>query len=102
MGEKKYAMRIWLDPNKLTARGITVNDVQQALSRENTELPAGKIYGNSIELSVRTFGKLESEEDFNNLIIRNTEGNEVRLSDVGEATLGPENEETLLREMASR
>lgn len=96
-GEKKYAMRIWLDPNKLTARGITVNDVQQALSRENTELPAGKIYGNSIELSVRTFGKLESEEDFNNLIIRNTEGNEVRLSDVGEATLGPENEETLLR-----
>ena len=96
-GEKKYAMRIWLDPNKLTARGITVNDVQQALTRENTELPAGKIYGNSIELSVRTFGKLESEEDFNNLIIRNTAGNEVRLNDVGEATLGPENEETLLR-----
>ncbi|MBM3413870.1 MAG: efflux RND transporter permease subunit [Bacteroidetes bacterium] len=96
-GEKKYAMRIWLDPNKMTARSITVNDVQNALARENTELPAGKIYGSAIELSVRTFGRLETEDDFNNLIVKNTDGNEIRLSDVGEATLGPENEETLLR-----
>ncbi|MFN4837857.1 MAG: efflux RND transporter permease subunit [Bacteroidota bacterium] len=96
-GEKRYSMRIWLDPNKMTARSITVNDVQAALTRENTELPSGKIYGSAIELSVRTFGRLESEEDFNNLIIKTSEGNEIRLSDVGEATLGPENEETLLR-----
>ncbi len=96
-GEKRYSMRIWLDPNKMTARSITVNDVQNALARENTELPSGKIYGSAIELSVRTFGRLETEEDFNNLIIKNSEGNEIRLSDVGEATLGPENEETLLR-----
>jgi len=96
-GEKRYSMRIWLDPNKMTARSITVNDVQAALTKENTELPSGKIYGSAIELSVRTFGRLESEEDFNNLIIKTSEGNEIRLSDVGEATLGPENEETLLR-----
>jgi multidrug efflux pump len=96
-GEKRYAMRIWLDPNKMTARGITVNDVQAALSRENSELPSGKIYGSSIELSVRTFGRLNSEEDFSNVIIKNINGTDVRLSDIGEASLGPENEETLLR-----
>ncbi len=96
-GEKRYAMRIWLDPNKMTARGITVNDVQAALSKENSELPSGKIYGSSIELSVRTFGRLNSEEDFSNVIIKNINGTDVRLSDIGEASLGPENEETLLR-----
>ena len=96
-GEKRYAMRIWLDPNKMTARGITVTDVQSALSRENSELPSGKIYGSSIELSVRTFGRLASEEDFNNVVIKNINGTDVRLSDIGEVSLGPENEETLLR-----
>ena len=96
-GEKKYAMRIWIDPAKLVAYNITANDVQAALLRENVELPSGKISGNSTELSVRTFGKLNTEEEFNNLIIKNTNGTDIRLQQVGEAVLGPENEETMLK-----
>lgn len=96
-GEKRYAMRIWIDPLKLISKKITANDVQAALLRENVELPSGKISGNTTELTVRTFGKLNTEEEFNNLIITNSDGADVRLIDVGEAVLGPENEETVLR-----
>jgi multidrug efflux pump len=96
-GEKRYAMRIWIDPSKLIAKQITANDVQAALMRENVELPSGKISGNTTELTVRTFGRLNTEEEFNNLIVKNVNGAEIKLSDVGEAVLGPENEETILR-----
>jgi len=96
-GEKRYAMRIWIDPAKLVAFNITANDVQAALLRENVELPSGKISGSNTELTVRTFGKLNTEEEFNNLIIANVGGADVRLSNVGEAVLGPENEETVLK-----
>jgi len=96
-GEKRYAMRLWLEPARLNALGITVGDVQAALNRENSELPSGKISGSSTELSVRTFGRMNSEEDFNNLIIKNVGGADVKLKDIGEAVLGPENEETLMR-----
>lgn len=98
MGEKRYAMRIWLDPAKLSAYNLTALDVQQALNRENVELPSGKIAGNATELTVRTFGKLYSEEDFGNVVIRSTEQGNIRVRDVGQALLGPENEETALRE----
>lgn len=97
-GEKKYAMRIWLDPSKLSAYSITSLDVQNALSRENVELPSGKISGNATELTVRTFGKLYSEEDFENVIIKSAETGNIRLQDIGQAMLGPENEESILRE----
>ncbi len=97
-GEKRYAMRIWLNPSKLNSYNITGNDVQSALLRENVELPSGKISGNNTELTVRTFGRLNTEEEFNNLIIRNVNGADVRIRDVGEAVLGPENEETVLKE----
>ncbi len=96
-GEKRYAMRIWIDPSKLNSYSITANDVQSALLRENVELPSGKISGNNTELTVRTFGRLNTEEEFNNLIIRNINGADIRLRDVGEAVLGPENEESILR-----
>lgn len=96
-GEKRYAMRIWIDPAKLVALNVTAGDVQAALLRENVELPSGKISGNSTELTVRTFGRLNTEEEFNNLIIKNVGGADIRLKDVGEAVLGPENEETVLR-----
>lgn len=98
-GEKKYAMRVWIDPNKLSAYGLTPLDVQQALNRENVEMPAGKIYGNSTELTVRTFGKLYSEEDFNNVHIKSTANSTIRLKDIGEAILGPESEETNFKGM---
>lgn len=96
-GEKRYAMRIWIDPSKLVAFNITANDVQAALLRENVELPSGKISGSNTELTVRTFGKINTEEEFNNLIIANVGGADIRLSNIGEAVLGPENEETVLK-----
>jgi multidrug efflux pump len=97
-GEKRYAMRIWFDPAKMSAYGLTPNDVSAALARENVELPSGKIAGNTTELTVRTFGRLTTEEDFNNVIIKNQNGGDIRLKDIGEAVLGPENEETMLKE----
>ena len=96
-GEKRYAMRIWIDPVRLIAKQVTANDVQNALLRENVELPSGKISGNSTELTVRTFGRLNTEEEFNNLIVKNVNGADVRIRDIGEAVLGPENEESILR-----
>ncbi|MEI7964895.1 MAG: efflux RND transporter permease subunit [Chitinophagaceae bacterium] len=97
-GEKKYAMRIWFDPSKLSAFGLTPTDVQQALLKQNVELPSGKISGDATELSVRTFGKINTEEEFNNVIIKNKNGADIKLRDIGEAVLGPENEETVLKE----
>lgn len=97
-GQKKYAMRIWIDPNKLAAYGLTSQDIVTALDKENVELPSGKITGATTELTVKTLGKLTNETEFNNLIIKTTNGNVIKLKDVGLATLGPENEETILRE----
>ncbi len=96
-GEKRYAMRIWIDPAKLNAFGITAGDVQAALLRENVELPSGKISGSNTELTVRTFGRLNTEEEFNNLIVKNINGADIRVGMIGEAILGPENEESILR-----
>src|SRR5215204_2860638 len=97
-GEKRYAMRIWFNPSKLSAYGLTPGDVRAALQRENVELPSGKISGNSTELSIRTFGRLVTEDDFNNVSIKNSNGSDIRLRDVAEAVLGPENEESILKE----
>ena len=97
-GEKKYAMRIWLNPVKLSAYGLTPGDVQMALQKESLELPSGKLSGNTTELSVRTFGQMQTEEEFNNLIVKNINGAEIRIRDIGVAVLGPENEETVLKE----
>lgn len=97
-GEKRYAMRIWLDPSKLSAYSLTPLDVQNSLNRENVELPSGKISGTATELTVRTFGKLYTEEDFENVIIKSAATGDIRLKDVGNATLGPENEEAIFRE----
>ncbi len=97
-GEKRYAMRIWIDPAKLTSYGLTPGDVQSALLRENVELPSGKISGNTTELTVRTFGRLNTEEEFENVIIQNIGGADIRVKDIGNVVLGPENEETVLKE----
>jgi multidrug efflux pump len=97
-GEKKYAMRIWLNPDKLVAFSISPRDVQLALTKENIELPSGKISGNATELSIRTFGRLNTEEQFKELIIKNVNGTDIKLKDVAEVVLGPENEESVLKE----
>jgi multidrug efflux pump len=94
---RRYAMRIWIDPAKLTAYKLTINDIRQALDKENIELPGGKIRGNTMQLIVKTYGKLTTEEDFNNLIIRENGSSITRLKDVGEAVLGTDNEESASR-----
>lgn len=96
-GQKRYAMRIWLEPEKMAAFGITALDVKAALDKQNIELPGGKIEGNSTELSVRTSGRLSTENDFNELIITSNNGKTVRLYDIGCAVLGAENEQSILR-----
>ena len=97
-GQKRYAMRLWIDPDKLAAYRLTSLDVKNALDRENVELPSGKISGDATELSVNTIGNLSNEDEFNNLIIKTDGDNIIRLRDVGTAVLGPENEETMLRQ----
>lgn len=97
-GQKRYAMRLWFDPLKMTAYDVTFSDVLAALNKQNVELPSGKIAGNQTELSVRTIGRLQTEEDFQSLIIKNVNGSDIYIRDIGEAVLGPENEETVLKE----
>lgn len=96
-GERKYSMRLWLDPVKMAALGISPVDVQQALARENVELPSGAIQGQSTQLSLRTMGRLATVADFNNLILRDDPSSLVRFTDVGYAELYPENDQTILR-----
>jgi len=97
-GQKRYAMRLWVDPVKLAAYGLTVGDVRTALNRENVELPSGKVTGNNTELVVKTLGNLSNEEQFNNLIVKSEGGRIIRFSDLGTAELGPENLENKMTE----
>jgi hydrophobe/amphiphile efflux-1 (HAE1) family protein len=96
-GQKRPAMRLWLSPDKMAAYGITPGDVGIALDRENVDLPSGKLSGTSTELIVKTYGRLVTEEDFNDLIIKQTNDQVVRFRDIGEAILGPENVETAIK-----
>lgn len=97
-GQRKYAMRIRIDPNKLSAYGLTSQDILTALNNENVELPSGKLTGATTELTVKTLGKLTKPEEFNNLIVKSDSNNVVKLQDVANVDLGSENEETVLRE----
>jgi multidrug efflux pump len=92
-----YAMRLWFDPAKLAAYRLTIQDVKTALDRENIELPGGKVRGNTTELTVKAYGKLYTEEDFNNLIVYQDEGKIIRFKDIGFAILGPQEEEAASR-----
>lgn len=96
-GERKYAMRLWLDPAKLAAFQLSPMDVRNALNKENVELPSGRIEGDNTELSIRTTGRIETEEEFDDLIIKESAGSIVRVKDVGYSRLGAENERTILK-----
>jgi multidrug efflux pump len=96
-GEKKYAMRLHIDPERLASFRLTAPDIVNALTKQNIELPSGSIEGNNTELTVRTQGRMTSVEDFNNLIIREEGDRSVKFSDVGNAELAPENEKTFFK-----
>jgi HAE1 family hydrophobic/amphiphilic exporter-1/multidrug efflux pump len=97
-GQKRYSMRIWMDPIKLNAYGITVADVRNALDKQNVELPSGKLTGANTELMVKTLGNLSTEKEFNDIIIVSDNNKTVRLSDIGYAVLASENLETKFTE----
>lgn len=84
-GEKKYSMRLWLDPIKMSGYGLTPMDVKNAVDRENVELPSGSIEGNTTELSIRTLGLMHTAQEFNDLIIKEDQGRIIRFSDIGRA-----------------
>src|SRR5690606_12756320 len=93
-GLRNYAMRLWIDPVKLAAYGLTILDVRAALNTQNVELPSGNLTGANTELAVKTMGNLSTEEEFNKIILR-TDGERIeRLKDVGNASLEAENIET--------
>lgn len=96
-GQKRYSMRMWLDPTKMAGYGITPLDIRSAVDAENVELPSGSIEGNTVELSIRTLGLMQTAKEFNDLIIKKSDNNIVRFSDVGYAELSPENLRSMLR-----
>ena len=96
-GERRYAMRIWLDPDRLAARRLTVEDVEDAIRNQNASIPAGRIEGNQMEFGVSLKGTLQSPRQFESLIVAYREGYPVRLEDVARVELGAEDTRKLVR-----
>ncbi len=97
LGERRYSMRIWLDPAELSARGLTVQDVESAIRSRNVEIPAGRIESERREFTVRSLGELKTPDEFSNLTVANQGGQLVKLRDLARVELGPENERSSLR-----
>jgi len=96
-GEKRYAMRLWLDPQKMAGYGITPAEIKSALDKENVELPSGSIEGNTTELTIRTMGLMHTPYEFNNLVVRQTEDRIIRFSDIGRAELSPRDTKSYMK-----
>ena len=96
-GEKRYSMRIWLDPTKLAAHGLTPVDVKNAINKENVELPSGSIEGNTMELPLRTMGQMHTAEEFNNIILKKDGGNIVRVRDIGEVMIDAADQKSYMK-----
>ncbi|MFT3823753.1 MAG: efflux RND transporter permease subunit [Chitinophagaceae bacterium] len=92
-GQKRYSMRIWLNPDKMNGYGVSFSEIRTALNNENVELPPGKLYGNNTELTIRTLGRLSSEQQFRDLIIKQDSSGIIRLNDLAKVELGPESME---------
>jgi multidrug efflux pump len=96
-GERRYSMRVWLSANELSARGLTVQDVEQAIRSRNVEIPAGRIESQRREFTVRSLGELKTPAEFAELTVANQGGQLVKLKDLGRVELGPEDERSVLR-----
>ncbi|MDH6306310.1 multidrug efflux pump [Parabacteroides sp. PF5-5] len=96
-GQKRYSMRLWLDPIKMAGYGVTPLDVKSAVDAENVELPSGSIEGNTVELSIRTLGLMTTAKEFNDLIVKKTSDQIVRFQDIGYAELAPEDIKSFLK-----
>jgi multidrug efflux pump len=96
-GERRFAMRVWLDPDALAARGLTVQDVSSAIRSRNIEVPAGRIESSQREFTVRSLGELRTPEEFADLVVSNANGVLVKLEDIARVELGAENERSAIR-----
>lgn len=96
-GERRYAMRIWLDPLRMAAHGLTTQDIENALRRENAEIPGGRVEGQSREFSVRTRGELSKPEEFGAIIVSQNGNNSVRLRDIADVKIGAEDDRSAAR-----
>jgi multidrug efflux pump len=96
-GEKRYAMRLWMDPTALAAYGLTPGDVQRAVQTQNVELPGGLIEGDQVELTIRPLTRLSTPEEFENLVLRSDGTTLVRFRDVGRVELAAQNQRTILK-----
>jgi multidrug efflux pump len=96
-GQRRYAMRVWLDPLRMAARGLTTQDVEEAIRRENAEIPSGRVEGNEVEFAVRTRGELSKPDEFGAIIVSQNGNDIVRLRDVADVTVGAEDERTAVR-----
>lgn len=96
-GEKRYSIKLFIDPLKLAGYGLTPSDIRDAVNRENIELPSGRVEGYGTDLSVRTIGRMSTKEQFDDLIIRESAGTLIKFKDIGHAELMPENEKSLMR-----
>ncbi|MGB4958259.1 MAG: efflux RND transporter permease subunit, partial [Saprospiraceae bacterium] len=96
-GEKRYSIKLIMDPAKMASKFVTPLDVRSAFQSANVELPSGRIDGDNTELTIRTVGRIGTVEEFNDMIIKATNGVIVRFKDVGVAEMRPENERSLLR-----
>lgn len=96
-GERRYAMRVWLDPDRMAALGVTVQDVETALRSQNTELPSGRIESQTREFSVLAETDLKTPAEFERIIIRDSGGTLIRLADIGRAEIGAEDERNIVR-----
>lgn len=96
-GERRYAMRVWLDPQRMAGRGLTAQDVERAIRAENAEIPGGRVEGVGREFAVRTQGELATPEGFASIVVAQRGGDVVRLGDVAEVQVGPADERSAVR-----
>ncbi len=96
-GQKRFAIRLWLDSEKMAARGVTVQDVDKALKSQNVELPSGRVESWQRELSIETLGEMKTPEEYNDLVIRQDGSTFIRLRDIGYAKVGVEDERSIAR-----
>jgi len=96
-GERRYAMRVWLDPLRMAAHGLTAPDIEAAIRRENAEIPGGRVEGEGREFAVRTRGELSRPEEFGAIVVLQRADDAVRLRDVAEVAVGAEDERTAVR-----
>jgi multidrug efflux pump len=96
-GERRYAMRVWLDPQRMAAHGLTTQDIESAVRRENAEIPGGRVEGHGREFAVRTRGELDKPEEFGAIIVSQKSDDVVRLRDIAEVAVGAADERTVAR-----